>query len=104
MTQAALTLGLTTATALVGVLLAVLKIVVGHIDGMNGFNGFADLTEGTEMTDLTEITADVDYSLWKVSLKRVRFMMERPKVNSSVYSISLPTLTPRARMVILTSG
>ena len=72
--QATLTLSFTAAT-LLGVLLAVCKVVVGH-----------------------------GYSLWKVSLNRVRFMMERPRVSSSVYSISLPTLTPRARMVIFTSG
>ena len=48
--------------------------------------------------------AVVRQDLWKVSLKRVRLRMERPKVSSSVYSISLPTLTPRASMVIFTSG
>ncbi len=73
--QATLTLSFSAAATLLGVLLAVCKVVVGH-----------------------------GYSLWKVSLNRVRFMMERPKVSSSVYSISLPTLTPRARMVIFTSG
>ena len=32
----------------------------------------------------------------KVSLNSVRLVIERPSVSSSVYSISLPTCTPRA--------
>ena len=83
MTQPTLPLGLTAAATLLGVLLTVCKVVIGHL-----FN----------------LLITTSYSLWNVSLKRVRFMMLRPRVNSSVYSISLPTLTPRARMVILTSG
>ena len=43
-------------------------------------------------------------SLLNESLNSVRLSIERPSVNSSVYSISLPTLTPRASMVIFTSN
>ena len=41
--------------------------------------------------------------LLKLSVNSVRFWIDRPSVTSSVYSISLPTATPRASIVIRTS-
>ena len=54
---------------------------------------------------LSAIVVALGYqSLLNESLNSVRLSIERPSVNSSVYSISLPTLTPRASMVIFTSN
>lgn len=115
--QTALALTLLACLASQKVVVLLFEVVVSHekniflnqsITSQSRILQIAAIIPGSFLLHLTGKTrkcgAHCCFEAAKESENRVRFNIERPSVSSSVYSISLPTLTPLASMVIFTSG